>query len=255
MLHIGTAINLCNAGGFGLRTSEVKLSILSAKLFERLASWLIEIAVAFFPAGTRTRDEGDERKFSGQGFSINKRSGAWYSFTAGKGGKSPLRMIEFLGGYTRQDAEKWALGFLKTHPGTGAFGNADDADNDDDDAEAWSAEEAREILANAVDVTGTPGEAYLLSRHLDPPFPVKYLASARCGEGAIVAVLRAHDRDVGVQVTYLDPQGQKSAVVPQRRRYMLEKAPEATFRMSYNNTSEDTEIFFCEGLDRSFYFG
>jgi putative DNA primase/helicase len=219
------------------------VSALSADQFERLGSWRFEIAIALFPVGTRTRDEGDERKFSGEGFSINRKTGAWYSFTAGKGGKSPLRLIEFLGGYSRRDAEKWALGFLEKHPGTGAFGNAED----DEDAEAWSAEEAREILANAVDVIGTSGETYLRSRNLDAPFPVKYLLNARCGEGGVVAVLRAHDRDVGVQVTYIDLQGRKSAVVPQRRRFMLEKAPEAAFWMPY--TGENTEVIVCEGLE------
>jgi hypothetical protein len=216
---------------------------LAPAALERLASWRYELAAAIFPGGTRTRDEGDERKFSGQAFSINHKSGAWYSYTAGKGGRSPLRLIEFLGGYSRRDAETFALRFLEAHPGVGSFGAAED----EDDVEAWAAEEAIELLANAVDITGSVGERYLRQRNLDAPFPVvTFIEDARCGESAVVAVLRAHDRDVGIQLTYIDPLGRKSAVMPQRRRFMIEKSPEAAFWMPY--TGENTGVVICEGL-------
>src|SRR4029077_12231080 len=67
----------------------------------------------------------------------------------------------------------------------------------EDDAAPASAEEAQRILADAVDITGTAGEVYLRDhRRIDPPFPpdIKFLANARCGEGAIVAPLYAHGR-------------------------------------------------------------
>jgi DNA polymerase I-like protein with 3'-5' exonuclease and polymerase domains len=223
--------------------------------FERLNSWRFEIAAALFPAGTRTRDEGDERKFSGQGFSINRKTGAWFSFTAGKGGQSAIRMIAFLGNYSQDDALRWGAAFLAAHPGTGAFKAAEDEHGDG--AEAWSADEAREILANAVDVIATPAEIYLRSRSLDAPFPgVQYLPDARVGEGAVVAVLRAHDREVGIQLTYIDSQGRKSVVAPLRRRLMFEKCPEAAFFMPF--AGQNSSFTVCEGLEdtlSAFRFG
>jgi hypothetical protein len=86
-------------------------------------------------------------------------------------------------------------------------------------------------------------------RRIDPPFPpdIKFLANARCGEGAIVAPLYAHGRTVGVQIGYLDPEGEKSIVEPKRRRFMLEKSAAAVFEMPYEG--ENWSVCVCEGLE------
>src|SRR5215471_5603553 len=94
-------------------------SALSAADFERLRSWMITIAETLLP-GIRTRDEGIERRFLGQGgFTVNRRTGAWYSHSAGRGGFSAPAMIEFLGNYTQADAIQWALAWLDSHDGDG----------------------------------------------------------------------------------------------------------------------------------------
>src|SRR6516165_5331369 len=89
---------------------------------ERLRSWAISIGEAIVGKG---RDEGAEVKFSG-GLLIRRSDGAWFSFTAGKGGFDVVELIEIAGQYTRPDALKWAQGWLASHPGFGGCAATDD---------------------------------------------------------------------------------------------------------------------------------
>jgi hypothetical protein len=217
----------------------------STASFERLRTWSVDIVAVLLP-DVRYRDEGDERKFLGQsGLSINRRTGAWYSFGGNKGGYSAIGLICFLKQCGGDEAIAWARAWLESHPG---IGSCDGEASEGDAAAPASAGHAREILDAMVDVIGTPAEAYLRSRRLDAPYPgTGYLPNARCGEGGFVGILTSHDRIVGVQVLYIDPDGQKSTVEPKRRRFMLEKAPDAVFLMPY--TGENTEVDICEGLE------
>ena len=194
------------------------MSTLAPKEFERLRTWALDIASTLLP-GVGTRDEGPERRWLGQGgFTINRRTGGWYSHAAGRGGYSALAVIEFLGNYNREDAIRWALAWLDSHQGTGeCTGSA----WDDGSSPASKAEADRARSEAISDITDTPAERYLRElRRIEPPFPdgVKWWPDARTGEGAILFELTWSGRVVGCQVGYLTSDGEKSVVLPNRRK-------------------------------------
>jgi hypothetical protein len=204
---------------------------MSAAEFERAKTWLPEIAEACLPAGTRSQDEGPRRRYFGQGgFVIDLRTGAWWSFAKRIGGYSPIEEIKFLKGCDTKDATEYLTAFLSVRTGFGSSG-IDAADDDDGPASKAEAENVRDRLIT--DVIGTPVEAYLRSRGIEPPYPacVGYLRDTRPGECGLVSVLTWNGRVTGYQVTYLTPDGTKSLVNPIRRRFNLEKAP-AVFEIS-----------------------
>lgn len=215
---------------------------ISTSEFERSRTWLHEIAVALLPAGTASIEEsnGDRKYDSSGGLVVNIQQNCWYSFGAGTGGYSPLRLIVLLKPeYSSDDARAWLLAYLAGHAGTGS-GASDGADAEGDgggvnDARALaSAEAARELLGRMVPIAGTAAETYWQSRGLASAPPeglTGYVDAARLGEGALVALLTAHERVVGVQCLYLTPDGHKSSVVPLRRRFNLERAKDAVFRL------------------------
>ena len=208
------------------------MNLLSASEFERARTWLSEIAEVLLPAGTRWQDEGPRRRYLGQGgFVIDLQSGAWWSFTRRIGGYSPIAMIKFLKGCGTKDATEYLTAFLSARTGFGSCGT-DSADDDDGPASKAEAENARDnLIANVI---GTPVEAYLRSRGIEPPYPacVGYLPHTRPGECGLVGVLTWNGRVTGYQVTYLTPDGAKSLVDPVRRRFNLEKAPGSVFEIS-----------------------
>jgi hypothetical protein len=157
-----------------------------------------------------------------------------------------LKLVELLR-YPDRPAEavKWATAWLKAHPGFGAS-----TAEQDDEGDPPSKDDAEAVLRNAIEITCTVAEKYLREqRRIDAPYPdgLKYLPNARIGEGALVVPLYSHGRITGVQVTYLDPEGRKSIVVPQRRRFNLEKAADAVFLLPY--AGENTDIVIAEGLE------
>src|SRR5262249_11427188 len=99
----------------------------------------------------------------------------------------------------------------------------------------------------AVDIAGTPGETYLRSRGITGPIPgcVKFLDDARVGEHGVVGILTARGRIVGTQLGFIDPAGRKTTVPPYRRRFMLQKAPDAAFVLEYDGMN----TVVCEGLE------
>src|SRR6516165_4900074 len=118
---------------------------------ERLRSWAVEIASTLLP-DLKSRDEGNERRFLGRGgFTVNRRTGAWYSHTASKGSYSPIRLIEFLAGYGTAEAVKWATAWLKKHPGTGKCAAEE---GDEDGRVSASAADARDAIERMVEVLG-----------------------------------------------------------------------------------------------------
>jgi hypothetical protein len=96
---------------------------------------------------------------------------------------------------------------------------------------AWleRAEREREIakgwLGQLVGVIGSPGEIYLRSRGLEPPYPdcVRFLEPTdRTGEGAVVAVLTDGDGEpVALQLGYVDARGARSTIEPPRKLWPL----------------------------------
>jgi hypothetical protein len=230
-------------------------TVLSAADYERLQSWAVEIACTLLP-GVASSVEGNDLRLNGHGgLVVHRHRGCWYSYSEGRGG-SALELISLLGGYSRKEAIEWAAAWLEAHPGTGSCTEVDS--DDDDDASQVLAHhnkyKCEEVLRNAVAVTGTNAEVYLAQeRSIPGPYLdcVRYLQDARVGEGALVGLLRSHDRGVGVQITYLDTEGRKSLVRPQRRRFMRERAPDAVFEIAAAADVVDMQIdtMIFEGLD------
>jgi hypothetical protein len=212
--------------------------------FERLRSFTLEIAETI--TGAKGRDEGAEVRFP-QGLSIRKSDGAWYSFTAGKGGFDAVGLIAFLTKGSPAEALAWAEKWLATHPGTGGCGGSSD-----EEYHLAGKEMAERILAESVALAPEqPAWKYLESRRLEPPFPgdLRFRPYARCGECSLVAILRSQGRIAGVLEAYLDPDGRKSSVEPVRRRFMLEKAADAVFEIP--SPGENKEVITCEGVENA----
>jgi hypothetical protein len=156
-------------------------------------------------------------------------------------------VIEFLGNYNREDAIRWALAWLDSHQGTGeCTGSA----WDDGSSPASKAEADRARSEAISDITDTPAERYLRElRRIEPPFPdgVKWWPDARTGEGAILFELTWSGRVVGCQVGYLTSDGEKSVVLPNRRKLMLEKAPGAHFLIPAS--TPDAETIIATGIE------
>jgi hypothetical protein len=223
--------------------------------YERLQSWAVEIACALLP-DVAPSVEGNDLRFNGHGgLVIHRHRGCWYSYAEGRGG-SVLELICLLSGYSRTEAIEWAAAWLEAHAGTGPC-TAVDSDDDDDASQVLAHHnkyKCEEVLRNAVAVTGTIAEVYLTqARGISGPYPdcARCLHDARVGEGALVGLLRSHDRLVGVQVAYLDTFGSKSLVRPQRRRFMLERAPDAVFEIAAAADVVDMQIdtMIFEGLE------
>jgi hypothetical protein len=92
---------------------------------ERLVSWATTIVAELLP-GARHRDSGGNRVFRPGGLSIHLGTGAWYSYSAGQGGRSPIGLIMFLSGLDHDSAVAWAEHFLKAHHGGGPCVGGDD---------------------------------------------------------------------------------------------------------------------------------
>jgi hypothetical protein len=149
-------------------------------------------------------------------------------------------MIELLGQYNREDAIAWALARLDCHEG---LGECTGSTWDDGLSPASKAEAERALVEAIANITNTPAEKYLREvRRIEPPFPdgVKWWPDARTGEGAILFELTWNGRIVGCQAGYLDPVGNKSTVLPNRRKLMLERAPGAHFLIPASSSNAET---------------
>jgi putative DNA primase/helicase len=155
-------------------------------------------------------------------------------------------MIAFLGKYSETQAESWALQWLRSHVGLGSC-LGDPAEETDSPASALAAEEA---LSRLVEIADSPYVQRYVSetRRIDAPYPdcIKALPYARGGEDALVGILTARGRTVGLELTYIDSTGQKSTITPQRRTLKLERLPDAVFDIPSPGESTDVEI--AEGL-------
>ena len=219
--------------------------ILSADEFERLRSWAIDIALALLPAGVQWRKEGTWRRFLKQGgLLVNEVDGSWRRHADNTGSHNTITLIERRGGYTHDEALKWAENWLDAHQGFGSCVG----EVDENEATPVSRADAQRTLDEIVNIHNTPPDTYWQSRKIDPPYPdcVKALQNARAGEWAAVGILTWRGRTVGVEVHYIDPMGNRTTVGPRRRTFKLEKSPGAVFDIP--TPGESTDIVICEGL-------
>jgi putative DNA primase/helicase len=195
--------------------------------------------------------EGADRRFHDNGgLMINETRGVWYCCASASGGYSAVGLVRLLKNCSHTAAVEWVRLFLDQHAGTGSVDHIDD-DHESlaDGADALASRaQAEAIQDRCVEVGGTAGERYMLSRKIGPPYPATaWIEEAQPGVGGLVGTLTAHDRVVGFQLLYIDFDGQKSLVAPSRRRFMLEKAPEALFEMDYQG--ENQEVVLTEGFE------
>jgi hypothetical protein len=220
---------------------------LTAAEAQRFDTWVIEVATSLL--GVSPRLDADEARFPNTGgLNINRQNGAWYAFARGVGGHSALQLVHLLRpDWAAVDATQWAIAFLAAHQGTGAALGSDEVEGNT--AAAASEWMARQVLQDAMDLLGTSTETYLNSRNLYAPFPscVRHLANARTGEDAVVGILSARGRTVGVQVGYIAPSGQKTTIPPQRRRFVTERGLPGYFDIQGGDL--DAPAVVVEGLE------
>jgi putative DNA primase/helicase len=221
----------------------------------RLRTWAIDIALTLLPEGTTQSTEGHNTRFHGVnagGLSIVTNTGVWWVHALGRGGESAIGLIQHLRACSHTEAVDWSEAWLASHAGTGSCDGAEDAAALAAGAPVY-AEIAKELLAHAVPAEGTAVEAYLRSRDLVPPYPdcVRFVPDVRVGEHAIVGVLSARGRTVGVQVGFLTPDGRKTPLSPQRRVYYLERdaGPEGVFAIRVPGDTRTASLVVGEGLE------
>src|SRR5689334_9579876 len=97
------------------------MKVIPTAEFERLRTFLPEIAAALLPPGTKWRDEGPRRRYFGMGgFAIDLRAGWWWSFAKNAGGFSPVGLVKFLKECGTKIAIEYLLAFLDSHEGVGS---------------------------------------------------------------------------------------------------------------------------------------
>ena len=172
----------------------------------------------------------------------------WFEHSTRKGGHDVVSLVKYLKNYDDASAIQLNSGILHSHPGIGSA-----VLDVEEDRVIERAEITQEIFGRLVDPGGTPAEIYLQSRGITGPLPdfVKYWPNARCGEGAVVGLLSARGRVVGLQAGYIDPDGRKSTIWPYRRRFALEKAPDAVFEIPRPNAATDLlgDALVTEGIE------
>jgi putative DNA primase/helicase len=221
----------------------------------RLRTWAIDIALTLLPEGTTQSTEGHNTRFHGAGaggLSIVTATGLWWVHSLSRGGESAVGLIQHLKGCSHTEAVEWAEAWLASHEGTGSCDGVEDAAALAAGAPAYAAI-AKDLLARAVPAEGTVAEAYLNSRALVPPYPdcVRFVADVRVGEHAIIGVLAAHGRTVGIQVGFLTPDGRKTPLSPQRKIYYLERdaGPEGVFAIRVPDDTHAAGLVIAEGLE------
>jgi putative DNA primase/helicase len=185
---------------------------------ERLNTWLPEIAAALLPESpVKPQPEGSVRIGNKGALSVGPGTGLWYDHAAGEGGRDAPSLIRHLGADNPSD---WVTRFLADHEGTGSLSDAQDETTESQNKASRLAID--HFVSQSQPIEGTAAETYLQSRGINAPYPtcVGYVADARVGEGAMVAVVAGPDGAAAVQLTYITPGGDKSTVAPARRLYV-----------------------------------
>jgi hypothetical protein len=233
----------------------------------RLTTWLPEIATALRP-GAPVAANGDEVRLGNKGSLTIYADGGWIDFEADHRGYGALTLIAHLSEEDPAVVRRFALAWLRDHPGMGQF----KLDHASEAAAAARVERnavwAQQIVEQALPVDGTPSARNLEQRGLTTPYLsglVAHLPNARLGEAALAAKLtRADGTVIGVQLGYLAPDGRKSSLSPQRRVFWIEldqeKRTEGLFRIkpspAPDTEGEDDDAFaaitlVCEGVENA----
>jgi hypothetical protein len=164
-------------------------------------SWASTIVALIL--GTPGVLQGNDRRWgSGTGgLVVDIRNGRWYSFAARTGGWSVVALVASLKNCDWHTAADWIAAFLNEHPGDGPCAGEVEDDDAGETSKLANAASARAALDRMAAIEGTPAAMYLSSRKLPGPYDPEllgYLADARTGEVALVAVLGADRRVTGV---------------------------------------------------------
>ena len=224
---------------------------MSATDFERLTTWMPEIAGSFL--GHLQPDGRRLSRRRNRALVINSTR-HFTTFAIASMATALLALIQHLNGTRWQRRCRLARQWLASHNGEGQLTSADD-DADDGDAETDIFRQAMidEWWSSAQPITGTPAETYLDSRGLKPSADdldqLRWLPDFRGPEGAMLAAIRDNEGElVGLQMTFITPSGQKSNVSPVRR----------THRGPHNWGSRGAvrfgapagkSLFICEGVE------
>lgn len=234
-------------GAVALSSGQEKQAAVALPDQERLNTWLPEIAIALRPdKPVKPQPDGGIRIGNSGALALGPGTGLWYDHAAGEGGRDALTLIRHL---EVPNPEKWASQFLAENDGTG--GLTDDPSEHSAEALEASSATAQYLLDAATPIAGTAAATYLASRRIKGPYPdnLKFVAEARQGEGAMLAVVAGPDGPTAIQVTYLDAEGNKSAVTPQRRIYRLQLDWGSAGCFSLTSSNAPTRTVFAEGVE------
>ena len=203
----------------------VSLPDIQARL---LTSWLPEIAARLRPEAPQQASNGEIR-VGRKGSLALYSDGGWADYESDQAGLGALSLITHELG-DAATARRFALDWLKTHPGVGSFV----PDRITEAAAQARAERnalwAKQVLDRMQPIAMTDSAANLVSRGLLGPYPeglLGHLPDARLGESALVALLTGLQGSVlGLQLGYLAPGGAKSELVPQRNIFWITLDPE-----------------------------
>ena len=190
---------------------------LDTEKIERLNTWIVEITeVLEADAPHKSQPDGSARFGKKGSLLIGPEPGLWYDFEAGKGGRHATSLIQHLG---ERDPVSWAKAFLQSNTGVGRL--ADSQAELDEASVTSSRNAARGLLDKSQPIDGTPAADYLISRGIRPSFPdnLHFVRHARPGEHALLVRIEHEGELAAIQLTYLDDEGKKSRVQPQRRFY------------------------------------
>ena len=228
---------------------------LDAESLRRLKTWIAAIAQTLRSDSPFARTAEGIRLGRKGSLSITADA-RWFDHEVGTGGRDALCLIRHLKACSREAAVFWARGWLEQYLGDGDIGiEVDDefAVEAGERRAAW----ATQVLDDVTEVLGTPAEDYLRNRGLTPPYPpvVRWLEAARFAESAVVGRLtNALGDTVGVQLGYVDPQGRKSVIEPQRQLFLLDReaAKQGTFRINVPGPIKGApEFIITEGLENA----
>jgi hypothetical protein len=165
---------------------------------------------------------GDELRFHARGsLAINTRKGRFYDFEAGVGG-GPIQLVIHLGAAgTRADALAW----LKDRALTPR--SFPETDTLSPDRASRASDRAKSLFGLGLPIGGTPAERYLRRRGIDPAQAtrLRYVTSAfnvevgRPLPAMLSPVTRLDRLDelIGVQRTWITPEGAKASLAAPRK--------------------------------------
>ncbi len=233
-----------------LSQGQEKQAAMAPADFERLNTWLPEIAAALRPGvPMKAQPDGSVRIGNKGSLSVGPGTGLWYDHAVGEGGRDALSLLQHL---RAENPAEWAFRFLIEHEGTG--GLTDDPSDHAVEALAASSAAAQYFLEAATPIADTPAAVYLASRGIDGPYPdtLKFVHEARQGEGAMLAVVSGPNGPTAIQVTYLDAAGHKSTTQPQRRIYRLQPDWSGPGCFSLTVADGPARTVIAEGVEDAF---